>query len=138
MRPPPSPPSTGSIAPVRRLYLTSWATGIPMLPIFSVIYRFDVRFKGSSHTFQQRWSACEGFHKAITKDLKLPKGAEFKAEFPSKRTKMKNFEPEAIESRRAELDAYFGELAEWARNNGMAVVNLPVVRQFLFQTGLLG
>ena len=51
---------------------------------------------------------------------------------------MKNFEPEAIESRRAELDAYFGELAEWARNNGMAVVNLPVVRQFLFQTGLLG
>jgi hypothetical protein len=57
-----------------------------------VIYRFEVRFKGAVHVYHQRWSACENFHKAITKDLKLPKGAEFKAKFPMKKTKMKNFE----------------------------------------------
>ena len=85
----------------------------------SVVYQFDVRVAGNSHSFYQRWSACENFHKSITKDMKLPKGAELKSEFPKK--VRKTLEPARLESRRIELDALFGDLSEWGRNNGMAV-----------------
>ena len=111
-RNPPFPVGTGSIAPVHRFHLTSWATSISMLPIFSVMFGL----KDPATPFSSDGRHAKGFHKAITKDLKLPKGAEFKTEFrPSKRTTMKKFKPEAIASQRAELDAYFGELAELSR-----------------------
>jgi len=53
--------------------------------------------------------------------MKLPKGAEFKYEFPSKRKKLKNPDPERLDKRKLELDHYFGDLSEWGRSNGMAV-----------------
>ena len=89
---------------------------------FSVVYQIDVKIAGNTHAFYQRWSACETFHKAITKDMKLPKGAEFKSDFPTK--VKKTLEPERLDKRKIELDAYFGDLSDWGRTNGMAVSNL--------------
>ena len=83
------------------------------------MYEFDVRVAGNRHRFFQRWSACESFHKAITKDMKLPKGAEFKSAFPKKLKK--TLVPARLEERRVELDALFGDLSEWGQTNGMAV-----------------
>lgn len=56
--------------------------------------------------------------------MKLPKGAEFKSEFPKK--VRKTMEPARLESRRIELDALFGDLSEWGRTNGMAVRLIPL------------
>ena len=84
-----------------------------------MVYQFDIRVAGNSHSFFQRWSACESFHKSITKDMKLPKGAEFKSQFPKKVTK--TLDSARLEGRRIELDALFGDLSDWGRENGMAV-----------------
>jgi hypothetical protein len=52
-----------------------------------VVYQIDVKIAGTTHAFFQRWSVCEKFHKSLTKDMKLPKGAEFKSDFPTKMKK---------------------------------------------------
>lgn len=84
-----------------------------------MVYQIDVKIAGTTHAFFQRWSVCEKFHKSLTKDMKLPKGAEFKSDFPTKLKK--TLEPDRLETRKLELDAYFGDLSEWGRTNGMAV-----------------
>ena len=84
-----------------------------------MVYQIDVKSAGTAHAIFQRWSACESFHKCLTKDMKLPKGAEFKSDFPTKLKK--TLEPDRLERRKVELDAYFGDLSEWGRTNGMAV-----------------
>lgn len=91
-----------------------------------MVYQIDVKIAGTAHAFFQRWSACEKFHKSLTKDMKLPKGAEFKSDFPTKIKK--TLEPDRLERRKVELDAYFGDLSEWGRTNGMAVRGLPTLR----------
>ena len=58
--------------------------------------------------------------------MKLPKGAEFKSDFPTKLKK--TLEPDRLERRKVELDAYFGDLSEWGRTNGMAVSKLQSPR----------
>ena len=92
----------------------------------SVVYQIDVKIAGTTHAFFQRWSACESFHKRLTKDMKLPKGAEFKSDFPTKLKK--TLEPDRLEKRKIELDAYFGDLSEWGRDNGMAVRRFSSLR----------
>ena len=52
--------------------------------------------------------------------------AEFKSDFPTKIKK--TLEPDRLERRKVELDAYFGDLSEWGRTNGMAVRGLPTLR----------
>jgi hypothetical protein len=88
------------------------------------VYKLNVRRGEDRLVVYKRWSKCDGFHKQLTKEHRVPVAVHLPRKWAQTSDKGR------LEKRRCQLNHYFAELSGWANREGLDLWDSSVSKAF--------
>jgi len=88
------------------------------------VYKLNVRRGEDRLVVYKRWSKCDGFHRQLAKEHRVPPAVNLPRKWAQTSDK------DRLEKRRCQLNHYFAELGGWANREGLDLWDSSVSKAF--------